>query len=105
MGTDGERTLTLEQILRNTSAQRVVDSNLFCSVLLERVFVNGGVFGRERSLVPSRFATSTRLLVLEPQSLLEVILVTVRKNKMFLVLSQVLGELQISKSERQVLKQ
>ena len=37
MGTDGERTLTLEQFLRNTSAQRAVDSNLFVRSFLHAV--------------------------------------------------------------------
>ena len=36
MGTDGERTLTLE-FLRNTSAQRAVDSNLFVRSFLHAV--------------------------------------------------------------------
>ena len=37
MGTDGERTLTLEQFLRDTSAQRAVDANLFLRSFLNAV--------------------------------------------------------------------
>ena len=37
MGTDGERTLTLEQFLRDASAQLEVDSNLFVRSFLNAV--------------------------------------------------------------------
>ena len=65
-----------------------------------RAFVNGGAFGRVRSLIPCRFATPTKLPVLGPGALLEVILATTQRNKMVLALPGASTGLRISKRSR-----